>query len=83
MCNCSGYEIALDPWRGGELVIQVCCFEQLKELADQSNFKMDLGKHRNDDCLCQLPAELVERVVGHFVMNKSAEGFAVTTTCPR
>jgi hypothetical protein len=80
MCNCPGYEVTLDPWRGGELVIQLCCFEQLKELADQSGSSIDLGQHAMDDCICKVPADLVERVVGLFVMKKAAEGFAVTVT---
>jgi hypothetical protein len=33
-----------------------------------------------DDCICKVPADLVERVVGLFVMKKAAEGFAVTVT---
>lgn len=82
MCDCSGYEITLDPWHGGELVIQLYCFEQFQEIAKQSGLKLDLGKHAADDCLCRLPAELVQRVVGDFIMKKAAEGFAVTMNCP-
>ncbi len=80
MCNCAGYEIALDPWRGGELIIQLCCFEQLKELAIQSNSTADLGNRAPDECLCKMPPEIVRRVVGEFVMKKSIDGFSVTIT---
>ncbi len=79
--DCIGYEIALDPWRGGcELVIQLSCFEQLQELASQCDSTVDLGKHEADDCLCQLPEDIVRRVVGEFVMKKAAEGLSVTIT---